>query len=109
MTKTKAPEAPVLPLNQILDGDCIEVMNSLPPRSVDLIFADPPYNLQLKAELHRPDNSMVNAVNDHWDRNAGYPTRDHVAALKKLGVTPAHRRSFKPVHNILYQDVSVTS
>ena len=43
-----------------------------------------------------------------WDRNAGYPTREHVAALQNLGVTPAHRRSFKPVHNILYQENSIT-
>ncbi len=55
-TKTTQPEAQ-LPLNQILAGDCIEAMLSLPAASVDLIFADPPYNLQLKGELHRPDNS----------------------------------------------------
>lgn len=40
-----------------------------------------------------------------WDRNAGYPTRDHLKALLDLGVTPWHRRSFRPVHNILYQDI----
>lgn len=89
MTKTKAPEAPVLPLNQILGGDCIEVMNSLPAGSVDLIFADPPYNLQLKGELHRPDNSMVDAVNDHWDQFASFATydrftRDWLAAARRL-------------------------
>lgn len=39
-----------------------------------------------------------------WDRNAGYPTKDHLSALQNLGVTPHHRRSFKPIHNILYQD-----
>ena len=59
------------------------------------------------------DRIMVDLAQQHpgygWERNAGYPTRDHVAALQNLGVTPAHRRSFKPVHNILYQDVSVTS
>ena len=59
------------------------------------------------------DRIMVDLAQQHpgygWDRNAGYPTREHVAALKNLGVTPAHRRSFRPVHNILYQDVSVTS
>jgi ribonuclease HII len=59
------------------------------------------------------DRIMVDLAQQHpgygWDRNAGYPTREHVAALQNLGVTPAHRRSFKPVHNILYQDVSVTS
>ena len=43
-----------------------------------------------------------------WERNAGYPTREHREALQILGVTPAHRRSFKPVHNILYQDNSLT-
>ena len=89
MTKTKAPEAPVLPLDQILGGDCIEVMNSLPAGSVDLIFADPPYNLQLKRELHRPDNSMVDAVNDHWDQFTSFAsydrfTRDWLAAARRL-------------------------
>ena len=44
-----------------------------------------------------------------WERNAGYPTADHKQALQSLGVTPHHRRSFKPVHNILYQEKSVTS
>ena len=43
-----------------------------------------------------------------WERNAGYPTKAHLSALLDLGVTPVHRRSFRPVHNILYQDVSVT-
>jgi DNA modification methylase len=52
--KTKAKVAQALPLNTIIDGDCIAVMNSLPAGSVDLIFADPPYNLQLKGDLHRP-------------------------------------------------------
>ena len=43
-----------------------------------------------------------------WERNAGYPTQEHRDALKNLGVTPVHRRSFGPVHNILYQDNSLT-
>ena len=60
MTKNKGAKA--LPLNTILEGDCIEVMNSLPEGSIDLIFADPPYNLQLRSDLHRPDNSKVDAV-----------------------------------------------
>lgn len=67
-TMTKAQGAVTLPLNQILSGDCVEVMNSLPENSVDLIFADPPYNLQLKGDLHRPDNSKVDAVDDAWDQ-----------------------------------------
>ena len=65
-----------LPLNTILSGDCIEVMRGLPDASVDLIFADPPYNLQLKGELHRPDNSRVDAVDDHWDQFSGFEAYD---------------------------------
>lgn len=64
-----------LPVNTIMQGDCIDVLNSLPEGSVDLIFADPPYNLQLGGELHRPDNSKVDAVTDDWDKfasNAAY-------------------------------------
>jgi len=57
-----------LPLNQILHGDCIEVLESLPDNSVDLIFADPPYNLQLRNDLYRPDRSKVAAVDDGWDK-----------------------------------------
>lgn len=57
-----------LPINQILHGNCIEVLNTLPENSVDLIFADPPYNLQLRNDLYRPDRSKVDAVNDGWDK-----------------------------------------
>jgi len=58
----------VLPLNQIIEGDCIENLNTLPEGSIDLIFADPPYNLQLQNELYRPNMTKVNAVNDQWDK-----------------------------------------
>jgi ribonuclease HII len=58
------------------------------------------------------DRIMVDLAQQYpgygWDRNAGYPTPDHRAALLRLGVTPAHRRSFRPIHNILYQEVSIT-
>ncbi len=57
-----------LPLDQVLVGDCIELMNALPEKSVDLIFADPPYNLQLGGDLLRPNNTKVDAVDDHWDQ-----------------------------------------
>nr|WP_047168714.1 site-specific DNA-methyltransferase [Sphingomonas sp. Y57] len=57
-----------LPLNEILRGDCIETMRALPDRCVDMIFADPPYNLQLGGDLHRPDGSQVDAVDDDWDK-----------------------------------------
>ncbi len=54
--------------NVILQGDCIALMNQLPAGSVDLVFADPPYNLQLGGELLRPDNSRVEGVDEDWDR-----------------------------------------
>ena len=57
-----------IPLNKVLHGDCVEIMNSLPEGIVDVIFADPPYNLQLKNSLFRPDSSEVDAVNDEWDK-----------------------------------------
>ncbi len=53
---------------KIIIGDCVENMNALPPESVDCIFADPPYNLQLGGELHRPNNSKVDAVDNDWDQ-----------------------------------------
>jgi len=55
-------------LNKITQGDCIELLKKLPDESVDLIFADPPYNMQLKNELHRPDQSHVDGVFDDWDK-----------------------------------------
>ena len=57
-----------LPLGQIIQGDCIANMNALPAESVDLVFADPPYNLQLGGNLSRPDNSVVNGVTEEWDQ-----------------------------------------
>ncbi len=88
-TMTKATSAQALPLNKILGGDCIEVMNSLPEASVDLIFADPPYNLQLRGDLHRPDNSRVDAVDDHWDAFDSFAaydrfTQDWLTAARRL-------------------------
>ena len=88
-TKTNLKGAPGLPLNRIIAGDCIREMNALPEASVDLIFADPPYNLQLKGALHRPDNSRVDAVDDHWDQFSSFRaydrfTRDWLAAARRL-------------------------
>jgi modification methylase len=62
--------------NRILIGDCIELMNDLPEGSVDMIFADPPYNLQLGGNLTRPDNSKVEGVDDDWDKFADFATYD---------------------------------
>jgi modification methylase len=88
-TMTRAKGASALPINTILSGDCVEVMNSLPENSVDLIFADPPYNLQLKGDLHRPDNSRVDAVDDHWDQFSTFAaydsfTQDWLRAARRL-------------------------
>ena len=65
-----------LPLDRILPGDCIEVLNSLPEKSIDLIFADPPYNLQLQNELWRPNMTKVDAVDDEWDQFNGFEEYD---------------------------------
>ncbi|MEM9049859.1 MAG: site-specific DNA-methyltransferase [Pseudomonadota bacterium] len=76
-------------VDQVIHGDCIARMQSLPEASVDLVFADPPYNLQLRGTLHRPDNSRVDAVNDAWDRFASFEaydrfTRDWLAAARRV-------------------------
>jgi modification methylase len=60
-------EQPPLVPDRILPGDCLEVMSSLPEKSVDLVFADPPYNLQLQNDLWRPNHTKVDAVDDAWD------------------------------------------
>jgi site-specific DNA-methyltransferase (adenine-specific) len=66
-----------LPLDQIIHGDCIEVLQSFPDKSIDLIFADPPYNLQLQQELWRPNMTRVDAVDDEWDRFGDFAEYDH--------------------------------
>ena len=65
-----------LPLNQILPGETIKHLKSLPDNSIDVIFADPPYNLQLENELSRPDSSKVDAVNDKWDQFDSFKAYD---------------------------------
>ena len=81
-----------LPLDQVLVGDCVAAMNALPPASVDLIFADPPYNLQLGGDLRRPDDSLVDAVDDDWDKFASFADYD---AFTRAWLT-ACRRALKP-------------
>jgi modification methylase len=89
--KRTAP-APELPLGRILTGDCIEAMRSLPTASVDLVFADPPYNLQLGGDLNRPDGSHVDAVTDHWDQFDSFAVYDR---FTREWLTEA-RRVLKP-------------
>jgi modification methylase len=62
--------------NRLLIGDCVALMRALPAGSVDMVFADPPYNLQLKGALHRPDNSKVDAVDDAWDQIGDFTAYD---------------------------------
>ncbi|HXW20279.1 MAG TPA: site-specific DNA-methyltransferase [Roseiarcus sp.] len=64
------------PRDAILVGDCVETLNALPAESVDLVFADPPYNLQLEGALSRPDQSLVDAVDDDWDKFASFADYD---------------------------------
>jgi modification methylase len=65
-----------LPLDQILRGDCVQMMRMLPGASVHCIFADPPYNLQLRGELRRPDDSLVDGVDEEWDRFTDFAEYD---------------------------------
>jgi modification methylase len=83
---------PPLPLNQILSGDCVEEMDKLPAECADLVFADPPYNLQLYQQLRRPDCSVVNGVNEDWDKFESLASYD---AFTKAWLTAA-RRVMKP-------------
>lgn len=78
-----------LALNQILHGDCIKILESLPESSVDLIFADPPYNLQLRNDLYRPNMTKVAAVNDGWDKFENFAeydqfTRKWLSACRRI-------------------------
>jgi len=67
--------------DQILLGDCTEILSQLPEHSVDLVFADPPYNLQLSQELWRPNHTRVNGVEDKWDKFASFEEYDQFTHL----------------------------
>jgi modification methylase len=83
-------------LNRIFKGDCVASLNALPENSVDLIFADPPYNLQLNGDLSRPDQSKVNAVDDDWDQFESFAAYDAFTRAWLL----AARRVLKPSGSI---------
>lgn len=79
----------LLPLGRIIPGDCVEAMRTIPDASVDMIFADPPYNLQLGGDLSRPDGSHVDAVTDDWDKFSSFAaydafTRDWLAEARRV-------------------------
>ncbi|MDO9461916.1 MAG: site-specific DNA-methyltransferase [Alphaproteobacteria bacterium] len=78
-----------LPLDRVLIGDCVNLMNGLPANSVDVIFADPPYNLQLTNELLRPNHSRVDGVVEAWDKFSSFAAYDEftlkwLAAAKRI-------------------------
>lgn len=85
-------EGSILPIDTILVGDCIDHMNALPAGSVDLVFADPPYNLQLEQGLTRPDQSRVDGVDDDWDK---FDSFAHYDAFTRAWLAAA-RRVLKP-------------
>ena len=74
----------VLPRDTVLEGDCIERLRELPDSSVDLVFADPPYNLQLQADLYRPNMTRVDAVDDAWDKFSSFAEYDAFTKLPNL-------------------------
>ena len=80
------------PSHRIVVGDCVAEMSKLPAASVDLVFADPPYNLQLASDLKRPDDSHVDAVTDDWDKFASFKDYDDFTRAWLL----AARRVLKP-------------
>src|ERR1700758_3885754 len=76
-------------VDRVTEGACGEAMKRLPSGCADLVFADPPYNLQLHRELRRPDNSKVDAVDDAWDRFSSFDdydrfTRAWLVEVKRL-------------------------
>ena len=75
MVERRAPASSV-PVNRVFQGECIAELRKLPRSSVDLVFADPPYNLQLDRTLLRPNDSVVDGVDDAWDKFASFADYD---------------------------------
>jgi modification methylase len=93
-SKRAVPDAPApdLPLDRIIEDDCIAAMARLPAASVDMVFADPPYNLQLGGDLFRPEGGLVDAVDDDWDKFETFAAYD---AFTRAWLKEA-RRILKP-------------
>jgi modification methylase len=94
-----------VPRDEILIGDCIDGLAGLPAETVDLVFADPPYNLQLEGTLSRPDQSLVDAVDDDWDKFASFAdydrfTRDWLQAVRRVMKPKATIFVIGSYHNI---------
>jgi len=85
-------ENPLAPwLDQVILGDCREVLPTLPEESVDLVFADPPYNLQLNADLWRPNITRVEGVREHWDKFEDPSCFHHPCSYKYRCYTSRHK------------------
>ena len=76
MASRKTQKQPSLDTDRIIQGEAVSVLETLPDESVDLVFADPPYNLQLEGELRRPNNTRVDGVDDNWDKFDSFKTYD---------------------------------
>jgi modification methylase len=85
-------QRPAVPINRVMLGDCIAELKKLPSASIDLVFADPPYNLQLDRQLLRPNNSVVDGVDDDWDKFSSFAEYD---AFCRAWLTEC-RRLLKP-------------
>ena len=88
-TRSNSRKQPAKFINRIYTGECVEQLNTLPEASVDTVFADPPYNLQLQGELTRPNNSRVDGVDDAWDKFSSFAdydafTRDWLAGCRRV-------------------------
>jgi modification methylase len=76
VAKSQKKQKSKLPTNEILLGDCVEQLRQLPDESIDLVFADPPYNLQLEGDLLRPNNTRVDGVHQDWDKFKSFDSYD---------------------------------
>lgn len=98
-------EVKQLPINTVIEGDCIESLLSLSEESIDLVFADPPYNLQLEGGLARPDQSLVAGVDDDWDKFGSFGeydrfTRAWLSAVRRVMKRDATIFVIGSYHNI---------
>lgn len=91
-SRMRPPPADLAWCDAIIQGDCVAALETLPTNSVDVVFADPPYNLQLGGDLQRPDQSKVDACDDHWDQFDTFRAYDDFTRAWLLAV----RRVLKP-------------
>jgi modification methylase len=94
-----------IPIDTVLVGDCLAELRKLPDQVVDIVFADPPYNLQLSGPLSRPDQSLVDAVDDHWDQFESFGaydafTREWLAECRRVMKPNATLFVIGSYHNI---------